>query len=1014
MNKGPVLISSRVRNKFQSKLFVPDIYTEIDTLNKPVFKIPISNKTGKHIMLPENLHIGFIIFLEREKHSSGDNDRENIPKRACTNSPPTDLIKSVCMLNPTTHKSEKCPQSTFPILEHSLASDSTLTPQEKHKLLELLKEFDDVFLHPVQKFSCTNIVEQHLGIPKDTPVWPCRSLRLNNTRMAILEECVKDLLHQGIIQHSDSPYSNPIVLVTKKNGSIRPCLDCRTLNEKIPPVAVNPRPVNDILASIPPGSKYFSTFDLTSAYFQLPLAEEDRKYIAFDSGRGKMEYCRAVMGCKVSSSTLVTAINKLFHDMIHTEIHYFLDDGLIASPTFEQHLVTLRKMFERLRKAKLMLGHKKCSFGTSSTEFLGHKLSSSGISPSVDKLRAVKNFPQPKTAKQVKSFIGLVSYYRRFIPGFSQIAHSLYELTKQNVPFDWTNDCETAFQTLKNKLCTAPVLISPDPNLPFHIFSDASKKSVGFVLMQKKNGRLHPIAYGSKILDKHQQNWTITCLEAFALVTGLQHFRFKTEGQKVILHTDHSALTYIAKQHLTDTKVARWLQTLINFDIQIIYEKASNNTVADVLSRNVDENNAIPFSTITESWLEEKFDQFCPPLTTTITTNRTKSSSTQTYQLPIYITQNKLNSKPAISKLSLSTDNISDRNDLINAQRSDPYFAPIVNFLERGELTGQDRLDRRIIIESEWFHLQDGILYRTSLTHFCKNKSRHKVVLCIPENLMLQAIIQTHNVGHLGITKLYLQLRQQYYSPKLRHMVKDVFQTCQICENVKPLHSSHKKTIKMARLPAPYSSYSMDLFGPLFVKTDNSKPPFLYVLVIKELWSGWVTLVPLCETMTEAIADAIYSEIILKFGNFQKLCSDNAANMSTLAIKEICHLLSIKTCKSYAYKADSNGKIERTMAVIGAAFRKFGQDSKDWVHVLKVIASSINSSPQAHTQFSPFFLQYFRKYPSIFAFSDSTEGDPTNDSHYYSNVVKRVMEDKRISIDIYQQIHDDYCKTQED
>ena len=896
MNKGPVLISSRVRNKYQSKLFVPDIYTEIDTLNKPVFKIPISNKTGKHVILPKQLRVGFVIFLHRENHSPRDNHRENIPKRPCTNSPPTDLIKSVCMLNPTTHKSDKCPQATFPILEHSLSSDSTLTPQEKQKLLELLKEFDDVFLHPGQKLSCTNIVEQHLGIPKDTPVWPCRSLRLNNTRMAILEECVKDLLHQGIIQHSDSPYSNPIVLVTKKNGSIRPCLDCRTLNEKIPPVTVNPRPVNDILASIPPGSKYFSTFDLTSAYFQLPLAEEDRKYTAFDSGRGKMEYCRAVMGCKVSSSTLVTAINKLFHDMIHTEIHYFLDDGLIASPTFEQHLVTLRKMFERLRKAKLMLGHKKCSFGTSSTEFLGHKLSSSGISPSVDKLRAVKNFPQPKTAKQVKSFIGLGSYCRRFIPGFSQIAHSLYELTKQNMPFDWTNDCETAFQTLKNKLCTAPVLISPDPNLPFHIFSDASKKSVGFVLMQKKNGRLHPIAYGSKILDKHQQNWTITCLEAYALVIGLHHFRFYVEGHKVILHTDHSALTYIAKQHLTDTKVARWLQTLINFDIQIIYEKASNNTVADVLSRNVDENNAIPFSTITENWLEEKFDQFCPPLTKTITTNRTKNSSTQTDQFPVYITQNKLNSKPAISKLSLSMDSISDRNDLINAQRSDPYFAPIINFLERGELTGQDRLDRRIIIESEWFHLENFILYRTSLTHYCKNRSRHQVVLCIPENLMLQAIIQTHNVGHLGITKLYLQLRQQYYSPKLRQMVRDVVQTCAQCELVKPLPPSHKKPIKMTRLPAPYSSYSMDLFGPLSVQSDHFKPPFSYVLVIKELWSGWISLTPLCETTTEKIADQ----------------------------------------------------------------------------------------------------------------------DPTNDAHYYSNVVKRVMEDKRISIDIYQQIHDDYCKTQED
>ena len=286
-----------------------------------------------------------------------------------------------------------------------------------------------------------------------------------------------------------------------------------------------------------------------------------------------------------------------------------------------------------------MLGHKKMFICYSNNRVSRTQIVLFRHSPSVDKLRAVKNFPQPKSPKQVESFIGLASYYRRFIPGFSQIAHSFYELTKQSVPFHWIEYCEMAFQTLKDKLCTAPVFISPDRTLPFHIFSDASKKSVGFVLIQKRNGRLHPIAYGSKILDKHQQNWSITCLEA-----SVHHFQFYTESNKVILHTDHSALTYIAKQHLTDTKVARWLQTLINFDIQIIYEKASNNTVADVLSRNVDENNA----------------------------------------------KTKLHSKLAISKLSLSTDSISNRNDLINGQRSYPYFAPIINFLEHGELTSQD------------------------------------------------------------------------------------------------------------------------------------------------------------------------------------------------------------------------------------------------------------------------------------------------------------------------------------
>ena len=136
-----------------------------------------------------------------------------------------------------------------------------------------------------------------------------------------------------------------------------------------------------------------------------------------------------------------------------------------------------------------------------------------------------------------------------------------------------------------------------------------------------------------------------------------------------------------------------------------------------------------------------------------------------------------------------------------------------------------------------------------------------------------------HNVGHMGITKLCLQLRQQYYSPKLREMVKDIVHTCQECQPVKPLHPSHQKPIKMAILPEPYSTYSMDLYGPLTNKTDNSGSPFLYILVVKELWSGWVSLILLCQTMTEAIAQAIYSDIILSFGNLKNLCSDNAANL---------------------------------------------------------------------------------------------------------------------------------------
>ena len=415
---GPMLISTNLANRYGSDLIPQDIAVTVSKHERsPVFKIPVTNTTARDIEIPANIRIGYMIFtVVYDRFDNPSGDRFRLDRLTADNIQNTGLARALHSLrNPNktprqfaddtdkTSNQETPASESYAPVEHDLSGASHLLPDQLAQLKALLLEYDDVFLHSGQKLSCTDVIEQHLNIPKDTKPWPCRPLRMNNTRLAILHECVKDLLQQGIVESCESPYNNGIVLVRKSNGSNRLCLDCRSLNENITPIPVNPRPMQDILASITPQAKFYSVFDFTSAYFQIPLAKEDRKYTAFQTGHGQFCFRRSVMGCNISSSTLVTAINKLFQDMLHKEISFYLDDGLCVTKTFDEHLDILRKVFQRLRKAKLMLGHKKCHWLQTSATFLGHTISEEGIKPAVDKTDAIAKFAIPKTVKDVKS-----------------------------------------------------------------------------------------------------------------------------------------------------------------------------------------------------------------------------------------------------------------------------------------------------------------------------------------------------------------------------------------------------------------------------------------------------------------------------------------------------------------------------------------------------------------------------------------------------------------------------------
>ena len=608
------------------------------------FSIPVTNLSDKQVVVPKNSCVGYFQSVELVQKQS----QEQSLKQTLTDNDLTDQNTAInvqvlskqqkqFLKRAPPHCAPKQDKSDYPPIEHDLSTSTHLTEDQKKQLRALLLKYDSVFLHENEPLGVTHVTEQRLRIGQNQPpVWRCRPLRLNNTRLEIMNECIKDLLAQDIIAPSDSLYLSSVVLVKKPNGTHRICLDSRTLNKHIPDIPLHPRPLNDILGSIAPNSSYHTSLDLTKAYWQIPLAKEDRKYTAFQGPTGIYEFTRMSMGVKSSGASLIHLINQVFHDMINTEVQFYLDDAAVSTVTFEKHLEILEKTFTRLQKANLKLNPHKCSFCVPEIQFLGHRLNKDGLLPSRDKVETLKKFPTPKTPKQLKSFLGLSSFFRKFQHSYCKTAAPLYNLLKKDVKFQWTTACEEAFQKLKHLLCNAPILKLPQESKPFHIYTDGSKLGLGFVLAQEFDGKLHPIAYGGKSLNKHQKNYTTTEIETLALVSAVHHFQFFIQGNTVICHSDHAALKHLATQQLKDCKVSRWLHTLNQYNVHIAFTKGKLNLAADSLSRIPisDQMDSIPFSDVTEEFIEKYFDKYCAPTSKNITETISKKSVFTNRQIP--------------------------------------------------------------------------------------------------------------------------------------------------------------------------------------------------------------------------------------------------------------------------------------------------------------------------------------------------------------------------------------------
>ena len=451
---------------------------------------------------------------------------------------------------------------------------------EKHKLEQLLFEYADVFS---DEHGCVDVVTHKIDGGNNAPIKQ-RPRRLPYTYRDEAGKHIKEMLDKNVIQPSTSARASPVVLVRKKDGQLRFCVDYRKLNQ-ISKCEAFPLPnISDLLDSLQ-DAKMFSTLDLHRAYWQIPMDHTDREKTAFTTQNGLYEFLHMPFGLESAPSTFQRMMEIVLSGLSFETCLCCLDDVIIFSRTFDEHCTRLQTVLLRLREHNLRMKLSKCTFGSRQVRYLGHLISEDGVKPDPTKIEAVQNLSTPNSIKSARHFVGLASYYRRFIKGFSTIAAPLTDLTKKNAHFEWSEACELAFKTLKALLCSAPVLSYPNLAQAFILQMDASDFGLGAISSQKdESGNEKVVAYASRTLTDGERKFSATEKEALAVVFGTKQFRVYLLGRKFELITDHNALRWLKSMEPKGI-IARWFMDLQEFEFSITHKSGRLHTNVDALSR---------------------------------------------------------------------------------------------------------------------------------------------------------------------------------------------------------------------------------------------------------------------------------------------------------------------------------------------------------------------------------------------------------------------------------------------
>ncbi|UYV84707.1 K02A2.6-like, partial [Cordylochernes scorpioides] len=473
-------------------------------------------------------------------------------------------------------------KSDFKFLQNLISDD--LSEEQQSQILSILKRYDKIFDKNNEPVKQTSLAKHKIETGNHQPI-KHRPYRVSRTERQAIQTEVDKMLDAGIIRHSESPWSSPVILVKKKDGNWRFCVDYRRLN-KVTKKDVYPLPrIDDTLDSLK-GAKFYSSMDLRSGYWQIEVDEADREKTAFITPDGLYEFLVMPFGLCNAPATFERMMDKILKGLKWTMALCYLDDIVVYSKSFNEHLHRLEIILQCLDKAELRLNPKKCLFGTKRIRVFGHLVDSKGIYTDPEKIEAIAKFPTPKSITDVRSFIGLCSYYRRFIENFAEKAAPLHGVLKKDNKFMWNSDQQDAFDSLKKALMSEPVLAYFEEQLPTELHTDASGYGIGAVLVQINNGKERPVGYASRTLSKAEKNYSTTERECLAAIWAINKFRPYLFGREFVIVTDHHALCWLSNLKDPTGRLERWPLKLQEYNVTVVYKSGRKHQKADCLSRN--------------------------------------------------------------------------------------------------------------------------------------------------------------------------------------------------------------------------------------------------------------------------------------------------------------------------------------------------------------------------------------------------------------------------------------------
>lgn len=893
-----------------------------------------------------------------------------------------------------------------------------LNKEEQQNILELCYNYADLFYLPGDYLSATEVVTHTINTPRCTKPINIRPYRLPWAYQEEIEKQIKEMKNNNIIRDSKSPFNFPLVVVKKKNldstgkPKLRICVDFRKLNEVTENEAYGLPNLLEILESLG-ASKYFSTLDLASGYHQINIDPADIHKTAFSTKSGHYEYVRMPFGLSSAPATFTRAMKSVLMGLEEMCTAY-LDDIVVHGSSLIDHQKKLEQVFDRLRTHKLKLQPNKCSFLRKEVLYLGHVINENGVSPDPNKLKCIREYPKPKNPKDIKSFLGLLNYYRRFVDNFAKIAKPLTYLLKKDVPFKWTDNCEHSFEELKKALMNPPLLVYPDwEKGKFNLMTDASQYAIGAVLSQGEVPKDQPIAYASRTLNKAETNYSVIQKELLAIVWAVKYFRPYLYGRHFNIITDHRPLTYLFGIKDASSQLMRWRLQLADYDYDISYRAGPEHSNADCLSR-------IRMIQTDQTGYDMAYKNFLAAESTPIFNSKILEVEDKISNhigkeiIIIPIAEDKIITHPAIREVINLIDvkeiKFTDDNQFY-VIRDQPHLIVFYCFKKTHITPIEPEMIYNAIMNIKSFCIENEIKNfstikiegRNSLTSYLRIRTmfRHAfkatdivVKIYVDKNFTeeekQQIIYEHHNTplgGHAGISRTIKRLKLNYNWRHLKRDVKRHIKQCEICQRNKTHNKTKQPMLITSTVIKPFERICLDIVGPL-PKTLIGN---MYILTIQDELSRYALAIALSSTDAPTVAQAFVECYVCTYGIPDSILTDCGTNFLSDVFKNMCKLLDIEKSKTTPWHPQTNGYLERSHKTLKTYLRSFVDKDNNWDKLLCYATFCYNTTVHTSTNFTPYELVFGRKPNIPSTFTKNPEPQYNYDDYIFD--LKRVMQE---------------------